>query len=348
MTESPAFPPCPRDVDELEDQLSTPTERVVAALRDLPGDILILGVGGKMGPTLARMARRAGDAAGIRRRVIGVSRFSSADARDRLESWGVETIAADLLDEKALASLPDAENVVFMAGYKFGAAGNPSLTWAMNCHLPALVAQRFRHSRIAAFSSGNVYGVTPVDRGGSRESDIPAPVGEYAMSVLGRERILEHFSRTLGTPMTILRLNYAVELRYGVLVDLAKKIHDGESVDVTMGAVNVIWQAEANAMALASLAHAASPPWTVNLAGPEVLQVRDICHRLGELLNRPAMIDGAEAPDALLSDGRAAYPILGRPEMPIEQMLRWTAEWVQRGGETLQKPTHFEVRDGKF
>jgi nucleoside-diphosphate-sugar epimerase len=294
------------------------------------------------------MARRASDAAGTARRVIGVSRFSSPEARRKLEAWGVETIAADLLDEAALARLPEAENVVFMAGYKFGAAGNPSLTWAMNCYLPALAAKRFRNSRIAAFSSGNVYGVTPIDGASSRESDPPAPVGEYAMSVLGRERILDHFSRTHATPMTILRLNYAVELRYGVLVDLATKIRDRQPVDVTMGAVNVIWQAEANAMALESLAHAGSPPWVVNLAGPEILRVRDICRRLGELLDRPVQLTGKEAPDALLSDGSAAYNLLGRPEVSSEQMLRWTADWIGRGGPTLDKPTHFEVRDGQF
>ncbi len=342
-----ALPP-PQTIEDLEDVLSTPPPRLIDALGRISGDLLILGVGGKMGPTLARMARRASDTAGVKRRIIGVSRFAFPEVRSQLEGWGVETVAADLLDEDALRGLPDAENVVFMAGFKFGAAANPSLTWAMNCHIPALVARRYRYSRIAAFSSGNVYGAVSVESNGSRETDPPRPVGEYAMSVLGRERILDHFSRTQGTPMTILRLNYAVELRYGVLLDLAKKIDLGQPVDVTMGAVNVIWQAEANAMALESLLHATSPPWTVNLAGPDILRVRDVCRILGEFLEKPVQIVGSEAPDALLSDGRGGYELLGRPRISPAQMMRWTADWVRRGGVTLGKPTHFQARDGKF
>jgi nucleoside-diphosphate-sugar epimerase len=338
----------PRSIAELEDALSAPPERLVSALQRLPGDILVLGVGGKMGPTLARMARRASDAAGTARRVIGVSRFSSPDARESLESAGVETISADLLDEEAMRQLPDAENVVYMAGFKFGAAANPSLTWAMNCYLPALVARRFRHSRMAAFSSGNVYGNVPVAGGGSRETDPPRPVGEYAMSVLGRERILDHFSRTLGIPMTILRLNYAVELRYGVLLDLALQVYRGQPVDVTMSTVNVIWQAEANAMALESLLHAASPPQTLNLAGPEFLRVRDVAQKYGELFGRPVCWEGQESSNALLSDGGLGHELLGRPQVSADAMIRWTAEWVRRGGQTLEKPTHFQVRDGTF
>lgn len=348
MHASNEFPPTPQTIDELEDALSTPPSRLVTALRELSGDILVLGVGGKMGPTLARMARRASDAAGKPRRVIGVSRFSSADARQRLEASGVETISADLLDESALRKLPTVENIVYMAGFKFGAAANPSLTWAMNCYLPALVAQRFPQSRFAVFSSGNIYNVTPITQGGSRETDQPAPVGEYAMSVFGRERILEHFSLRQGTPMAILRLNYAVELRYGVLVDLAEQIFHGRAVDMTMGAVNVIWQADANAMALESLAHVSVPPWVVNIAGPEILQVRTLCQRLGELLDRPVHFAGEEAADALLSDGEAGYAVLGYPQVLSEQMLRWTADWLRAGGATLAKPTHFQVRDGKF
>ncbi len=348
MTSDSILSPLPQDVEALEEMLSFPPPRLVDAFGRLSGDLLILGVGGKMGPTLARMARRASDAAGAGRRIIGVSRFASSDVRARLESWGIETVAADLLEEGALERLPDAENVVFMAGFKFGASDNPSLTWAMNCYLPAMVTRHYRYSRIAAFSSGNVYGPVPVASEGSRETDPPRPVGEYAMSVLGRERLFEHFSRTLGTPMTILRLNYAVELRYGVLLDLATNINLGRPVDVTMGAVNVIWQAEANAMALESLLYASSPPWVVNLAGHEILKVREVCQTLGELLGKPGEIIGTEAPDALLSDGRAGYEVLGRPQVSAAQMLQWTADWVRRGGVTLGKPTHFESRDGNF
>jgi nucleoside-diphosphate-sugar epimerase len=340
--------PAPQNVEELENLLSTPTERVVAAMKHLPGDLLVLGVGGKMGPTLARMARRASDAAGTPRRVIGVSRFSSAEARERLEAWGVETIAADLLNEESVAALPDAPNVVFMAGFKFGAAANPSLTWAMNCYLPALMARRFAGSRIAAFSSGNIYGPVSINGSGSSEDDLPNPVGEYAMSVLGRERILEHFSLTQNTPLAILRLNYAAELRYGVLLDLAQQVAREEPVDVTMGAVNVIWQAEANAMALESLLHATSPPLVVNLAGPDILKVREVCRSLGECLSKTPQFIGAEAPDALLSDGSRGYELLGRPKISAAQMIRWTADWVLSGGATLSKPTHFQSRDGKF
>jgi nucleoside-diphosphate-sugar epimerase len=338
----------PQNIDELEDILSTPSERLLAAMQRLDGDILILGVGGKMGPTLARMARRASDNVGTSRRVIGVSKFSSPEARRRLAACGVETISADLLDERAVAQLPDAANIVFMAGYKFGAAANPSLTWAMNCYLPALAAKRFAQSRMAAFSSGNVYGPVSITGSGSRESDLPNPVGEYAMSVLGRERILEHFSGTQNAPLVILRLNYAVELRYGVLLDLAQHVARGEAVDVTMGAVNVIWQAEANAMALESLLHAASPPLVLNLAGPEILRVRDVCGALGELLGKAPQFSSHESPDALVSDGNAGYELLGRPQITAEHMIRWTADWVRAGGATLAKPTHFQSRDGKF
>jgi nucleoside-diphosphate-sugar epimerase len=348
MIQHEAAPAAPRSEVELEDFLSTPSERFIEAMSRLPGDLLILGVGGKMGPTLARMARRASEAAGTPRRVVGVSRFTSSAARQRLEEHGIETIAADLMDENSLAALPDAPHVVFMAGFKFGAAANPSLTWAMNCYLPALVARRFARSRIAAFSSGNVYGPVTITSSGSRESDPPQPVGEYAMSVLGRERILDHFSRVQETPMTILRLNYAVELRYGVLLDLAQQVARDEPIDVTMGAVNVIWQAEANAMALESLLHAASPPLVLNLAGPEILRVRDVCRTLGEHLGKTPRFCGEEAPDALLSDGRFGYHLLGQPQVTAEQMIRWTADWVRRGGPTLAKPTHFQSRDGRF
>jgi nucleoside-diphosphate-sugar epimerase len=348
MNPTPVFGAGPCSIDELEDMLSKPPERLVSALGTIRGDIMILGVAGKMGPTLARMARRASDAAGVARRVIGVSRFSNHEQRTRLASFGVETIAADLLDEQTVSQLPDAENVVYMAGYKFGAAANPSLTWAMNCYLPALIAKRYQNSRIAAFSSGNVYGAVPIDGGGSCETDPPNPVGEYAMSVLGRERIFEHFSQTRGTPMTILRLNYAVELRYGVLIDLALQVARGEPIDVTMGAVNVIWQGEANAMALESLAYATTPPFVINIAGPEVLRTRALGESLGRLLGKRVEFHGSEAGDALLNNGQKAYPLLGYPHVTADQMLTWTADWVRRGGATLEKPTHFHARDGKF
>ncbi len=336
------------DREHLEDLLSTPSAAAVDALGRVPGDIVVLGVAGKMGPTLARMARRAADAAGTPRRVIGVSRFSEAGQDVALQAHGVETIACDLLDEAALAALPDAPLVVYMAGRKFGSSGQESLTWAMNAYLPAVVARRYAGSRIAAFSTGNVYGLTAAGRGGSQEGDAPMPVGEYAMSCLGRERMFEHMSRTHGTPLAILRLNYATEMRYGLLVDLARKVAAGEVIDLAMGYANVIWQGDANAMAIAALAHAASPPYVVNLAGREEFAVRDVCVALGRRLGREPQFTGTEAGDALLSNGSRGWTDLGAPQVSLERLIDWTADWVARGGSSLGKPTHFESRDGRF
>jgi nucleoside-diphosphate-sugar epimerase len=336
------------DVEQLEDLLSRPTPAVVETLRRVPGDIMVLGVAGKMGPTLARMAKRAAEAGGLPRRVVGVSRFSQPETRRRLESHGIETIQGDLLDPDFLADLPEAPNIIYMAGMKFGSTGNESLTWAMNAYLPALVCRRFRESRIVAFSTGNVYGNVPVAGAGSVETDPPCPCGEYAMSCLGRERIFEHFSRTLGIPTAVLRLNYAIEMRYGVLVDLAQKVCREEVIDLLMGYVNVIWQGEANALALCALADAASPPLWLNIAGPERLSIRTVCERFGQLLGKPVRFSGVEAPDALLSNGQAAHRRYGPTRIEAEQMIRWIAQWVTRGGPTLNKPTHFEVRNGNF
>lgn len=336
------------DVTHLEDLLSEPSPAAIDAMRRAEGDVVVLGVAGKMGPTLARMARRAMDAAGVSHRVIGVSRFSSPDQQRALELHGVETIKCDLLDEDALGRLPDAPNVVFMAGRKFGSTGDEPLTWAMNAHLPALVCRRFRRSRIVAFSTGNVYGLTPHGRGGSREADLPAPAGEYAMSCLGRERMFEYSSRVHETPVAILRLNYAVEMRYGVLVDLATTIRRREPVDLAMGYVNVIWQGDASAMALTALAHTATPPLIVNVAGAEELRVRAVCADLARALGADVSFVGAEAPDALLSNGSRGHVLLGKPRVDAARLIAWTADWVRRGGESLGKPTHFESRAGRF
>lgn len=336
------------DVAHLEELLSDPSVAALEAIARLEGDVVILGVSGKMGPTLARMARRALDAAGQSSRVIGVSRFSSPGTQDTLERHGIETIRCDLLDEDALAGLPDAPNVIFMAGRKFGSTGDESLTWAMNTHLPALVCRRYRTSRIAAFSTGNVYGLTPHGRGGSREDDPPDPVGEYAMSCLGRERIFNYFSRAHGTAVAILRLNYATEMRYGVLVDLARRLLQRAPIDVTMGYYNVIWQADASAMAIAALGRAASPPLIVNLAGAEELSVRATCADLARLLHVDVSFTGREAPDALLSNGSLGADLFGPPRVDASRLLAWTADWIRRGGESLDKPTHFESRSGRF
>lgn len=338
----------PTTTAELEDRLSQPTPAVVEMMRRLPGDIIILGVAGKMGPTLARMARRAADQAGTPRRVIGVSRFRENGARAALEAHGVETISCDLLDAAAVAALPDAPNVVYMAGMKFGATGQESLTWAMNTWLPGIVCQRYARSRIAAFSTGNIYGLVPATSGGSQEEDEPRPVGEYAMSCLGRERMFEHFSLVQGTPVSLIRLNYATDLRYGVLVDVALKVWRGEPVDVRMGYLNTLWQADANALSLLSLEKAASPAWRFNLTGPTRLSVRELAARFGSLWGKEARVEGIEAPDALLSNASRCFTELGPVTLPEDTLIEWVAAWIQNGGGLLGKPTHFESRDGKF
>jgi hypothetical protein len=335
-------------VERLDDLLSEPTSEVIDTVGRLDGDFLLLGVGGKMGPTLARMVRRASDAAGVRRRVIGVSRFSTGPLEGQLQAWGIETIRCDLLDPAQLANLPDAANVVFMTGMKFGSTGQESLTWAMNSYLPGMVSQRYRRSRLVAFSTGNVYGLSPVPLGGSLESDALNPLGEYAMSCLGRERIFEHFSRTLGIPMALIRLNYATELRYGVMVDLAQRIQAGQPIDLGMGSFNAIWQGDANAMTLRAFDHLSSPPFVVNVAGPELLSVRRISEQLGRLLGKPVTFRGTEAADALLSNGQLGHRLFGYPRVSALQMVEWIAAWVRQGGVSLGKPTHFEARDGKY
>jgi nucleoside-diphosphate-sugar epimerase len=337
-----------RDVHHLEQLLSEPSAAAIDAMRRVDGDVVVLGVAGKMGPTLARMARRALDAAGVSSRVIGVARFSDPERQRGLEQDGIETMRCDLLDEESLTRLPDAQNVIFMAGRKFGSTGDESYTWAMNTYLPALICRRYRTSRIVAFSTGNVYGLTPKGRGGSREEDPPAPVGEYAISCLGRERLFEYFSRAHGLSAAILRLNYATEMRYGVLIDLARRVFQREPVDVTMGYFNVIWQADASAMALAALAHTSSPPLILNLAGQEELSVRTTCIELGRLMGAEVSFTGAEAQDALLSNGARAQALLGAPRVEAARLLAWTADWTLRGGESLGKPTHFESRTGRF
>jgi nucleoside-diphosphate-sugar epimerase len=335
----------------LEDALSQPSPADVQALKTLEGDILVLGVSGKMGPTLARLAKRATEAAGVRRRIIGVARFSQPDVQRALEAHGIETIACDLLDRAAVQRLPDAPNVIFMVGQKFGTTGNQALTWAVNTQVPALAAERFRSARMVAFSTGNVYGLAPVSRepgAGSREDEPPAPVGEYAQSALARERVLEDFSARHGTPMVILRLNYAVELRYGILRDLADAVLARRPIPLAMGYVNVIWQRDANSVALRALAHCARPPLTLNVTGPENLSVRDLARRLGQGLGVEPLFSGTEADTALLSDARRCHALFGPPLVNAGQVTDWVAEWVKAGGRSLGKPTHFEVRTGEF
>jgi nucleoside-diphosphate-sugar epimerase len=332
-------------IDELEDLLSAPSDADLAFLGEWPGDILVLGAGGKMGPSLARLAARGSRQAGASRRIVAVSRFGSPEARRHLEAWGVETISCDLLDRSALDQLPDSPNVLFLAGRKFGSTDNQPLTWATNVLLPAAAAERYRGSRIVALSSGNVY---PLAAQAANEETPPAPIGEYAQSVLGRERVFEYFSGRDGTPVTLIRLNYAIDLRYGVLLDIGQRVFAGSAVPLAMGSVNVIWQRDANSMVLRALALAASPPRILNVTGPEILSVRWIAQRFAAHFGVDPRFEGSEGANALLNDASQCRRLLGEPLMGIEQMIALTAEWIRAGGATHNKPTHFEVRDGAF
>jgi nucleoside-diphosphate-sugar epimerase len=333
---------------QLEELLAEPSDADAQAMAALDGDLLILGVGGKMGPSLARRARKACEQAGVAKRIVGVARFSSAGVREFLEGSGVETIAADLLDPEALAGLPDVANVIFMTGRKFGSTGSEHLTWAMNVFQPGMAAERFRGSRIVAFSSGNVYPLAPVLQGGSTESTTPGPVGEYAQSALGRERILEYFSMRHGTPMTILRLNYAIDLRYGVLLDVGQKVFERRPVNLEMGHANVIWQGDANSVCLRSFALCQSPPTILNLTGPQTISIRWLARRFGERFGIEPIFEGSESETALLNNAAHCHRLFGYPTVTVEQMIEWVADWIGLGGATLNKPTHFEARDGRF
>jgi nucleoside-diphosphate-sugar epimerase len=330
-----------RTLADLEDALSRPSEEDVAFLKRLEGDILILGAGGKMGPSLARLCRRAADAAGTPRRIVAVSRRA-------IEETGVEGIACDLLDRARVADLPDCPNILYMTGRKFGSTGNPELTWAMNTAVPAIVAERFRGSRVVVFSTGNVYPLRDPASGGSRECDPPEPVGEYAQSCLGRERVFEYFSRHHGLKCLLFRLNYAVDLRYGVIVDIARAVYEGEPVKVTVPAFNIIWQRDANSYALRSLQYCDTPPRILNITGPEMFSVRAVAEFFATRFGRPCRFEGVEGAAALLSDASATHSLMGPTEVSGEQLLEMVATWVGAGGASLNRPTHFEVADGKF
>ena len=333
---------------ELDELLSTPRAETIEALRSRPGDVVVLGAGGKMGPTVARMAARAANLIGDGRRVFAVSRFSAPEVRAFLGAAGVETIACDLLDPEAIAALPDAPNVIFMAGQKFGTKEAPAATWAMNTVVPAICAERYRAASIVAFSTGNVYPLTLVSTGGARETDPIGPVGEYASSALGRERVLEFYSNRYRTRTAIIRLNYAIDLRYGVLADIALRVWENNPVPLAMGHVNVIWQGDAGRIAIESLAHASVPPFVVNVTGPEALSVREIADSFARAFGKTARFKGTERTRALLSNTDKMRSTFSAPEVSLETMIAWVADWIRHGGRLLGKPTHFEERSGTF
>lgn len=339
----------PKTDHEIESLLSRPTPGATEAVRQLPGDFLVLGVGGKMGTTTAVMLRRALDEAGrTEARVVGVSRFSRPEARQELESFGVQTLSCDLADAAQVAQLPQLPNVLYLAGQKFGTSSAPEVTWIQNTVVPSLVAQHFRSARIVVFSTGCVYPFTSVDGTGSREEDDLAFLGEYASTCVGRERVFSYYSKVHGTPQLMYRLNYAVELRYGVLVDIAQRVVAGEAVDATMGWFNCIWQGDACARAIQCLQHTASPVSRLNVTGPEKLSIREVAVEFGRRFGREARVVGQEAPTAWLADASRSIALFGPPTVSVDQMMDLIVEHLSAGGRLLGKPTHFEARSGKF
>lgn len=333
---------------ELEEILSRPSEADIDAMAQLDGDLLILGAGGKMGPSLARRARRAAEAAKMRKRIIAVARFSDDAVRQSLAADGVETLVADLLEPGSLSALPQIPNIIFMAARKFGTTGSEDLTWAMNTYLPGLVAERYRNSRIVAFSTGNVYPLQNAMKGGAVESTPVAPESEYAQSALGRERMFEYGARQWATPVTILRLNYAIDLRYGVLLDIGTAVHERRPIDLRMALVNVIWQGDANSVCLRSFPYCQAPPLVLNVTGPETLSVRYLAEEFGRRFKVQPIFASDELPTALLNNAAKAHQMFGYPAVTAAQMMDWTAAWIESGGRRLDKPTHFQVRNGKF
>jgi hypothetical protein len=337
-----------KNEEQLDELISRPGNELVEMLSRLDGDLIFLGVAGKIGPSLARMAKRACDEARIKKRIIGVSLFENKELQKRIEKYGIETIHGDLLDSKFTNSLPNFKNVFFLAGMKFGSIENLPMTWAINSYLPAIVADNFRNSRIVAFSTGCVYPLVPVESGGSSEADVPVATGEYAQSCLGRERMFEYGSFRNGTKVALIRLNYSVEMRYGVLTDIAFKVKNNLPVDLTMGYINVIWQGDMNNFVLRSLEHVKSPAKVINITGPEILSVRKVAIEFGKLFKVKPVFVNEEAPTALLSNSKQASGLFGYPKVQINQIIKWISEWLIEDKRLLGKPTHFEIRDGKY
>ena len=336
------------DVSALYQEMLRPSEALISEIAEIKGDIMILGAGGKMGPSLAQLARQAADAAGLKKKVIAVARFSEPGLRTQLEAQGIETIVADLLDDHQLQRLPDVKNILDLAGSKFGTMAKEFFTWAMNSYLPGRVAEKFKTSRIVVFSTGNVYPLTSVESGGATEKMLPEPIGEYAQSCLGRERIFQYFSTQNNTPALIYRLNYAIDVTYGVLLDIAKAVKEGRPVDLRMGYVNVIWQGEANEFALRCLSHCSVPPKILNITGPESASVRQIAITFGKLFGNEPLFKNEEEKTALLSNASECYALFGPQKVTMNQMIEVIAGWIETGGKVLGKPTHFQEREGKF
>lgn len=342
------YPEFFKNEEELEEAISRPTSELVKMMEKLKGDIIFLGVSGKMGISMAHMAKRACDLAGVTKRIIGVSRFSQPKNKDYLESLGIETISGDLIDQEFIKSLPNVENVIYLAGTKFGTQGNEPYTWIMNSFIPGLVVEQYKKSRIVALSTGCVYPLVNVDSGGSLESDPAMPVGEYAQSCLGRERLFQYGSMENKTPVSLIRLNYAVEMRYGVLVDIALKVKNNEPVDVTMGYANVIWQGDANAFILRSLMTCENPARILNITGLERISIKEVALKFGELMGKKVVITGREDNVALLSNSAQIVKEMGNPDVSVDNVIKWTANWVNSEQQVHGKPTHFEVKDGKY
>lgn len=332
----------------LEDKLSEPSSRLVEDIGKIDGDIMILGLGGKMGPTLAKLAKRAIDTARINKKIIGVSRFSNKPLFNELTDFGIECIKTDLLNEEALMNLPEVKNVIYMAGNKFGTVANEHFTWVMNAYLPGRVSEKYKASNIVVFSTGNIYPFAPINSGGALESTKPSPIGEYAQSCLGRERVFEHFSIKYDTNMLLYRLNYALDLRYGILLEVAKSVFNQKPIDLGMGYANVIWQGDANEYAIRSLLHCESPAKKLNVTGPETISIRWLAGEFGKLFDRQPIFENRPAENALLSNSSRAHELFGKPLVTLKDMIAWTAHWVQIGGKELGKPTHFRERKGDF
>lgn len=341
----------PQTIDNeemLDELLALPDQSLIDFMKRLDGDIAILGIGGKMGPTLGKLAVNAIKAAGVKKEVFGVSRFGNAEARQQLENWGIKTISCDLMDRNAVAQLPDFKNIVYMAGRKFGTGGTEDLTWAMNVIVPAIVGERFKGSKITVFSTGCVYPLVSAGTCGCTEDTMLEPVGEYTQSCLGRERVFGHASRTYGTKVLLFRLNYAIDMRYGVLHDIGTQVWNDQPVTNTVGHFNVIWQGDANRIALLSLEHATNPANPLNVTGPEMISVEYIAERFAKLMGKKVTYTGKSADRCYLNNASKAMRLFGYPRVSLETMIDWQAAWLMKGGRSLGKPTHFEVNDGKF